>query len=108
VSKKKQTTTATREKISMKRRKEEAEVIIRLDYQDQQAHVCVSAWPAMARKMERLYGKSLDGNSEQSRRWKLPLKAIGFRRTGKKTHLNRASCFRSTVKMAVLQPVPAA
>jgi hypothetical protein len=36
----------------MKRFKEQAEVIVRLDYQDQQAHICVADWPAMAARME--------------------------------------------------------
>ena len=64
----------------MKRLKEQAEVTVRLDYQDQQAHICVSDWPAMAAKMERRYGRGLDTPSGQSRRWKVPLKAISFRK----------------------------
>jgi hypothetical protein len=63
----------------MKRVKEQAEVIVRLDYLDQLAHITVSAWPAMAAKMEKRYGPSLDGISEQSRRWRAPLRAISFR-----------------------------
>jgi hypothetical protein len=63
----------------MKQRKDEAEVIVRLDLVDRQAHITVHAWTAMARKMERLYGKSLDGDSQQSRRWRVPLNAISFR-----------------------------
>ena len=63
----------------MKRLKEQAEVIIRLDYQDQLAHICVADWPAMAARMEKRYGRGLDGASGQSRRWKVPLKAISFR-----------------------------
>jgi hypothetical protein len=63
----------------MKRSKEEAEVIVRLDYQEGLAHITVHAWPAMAAKMEKQYGASLDGQSEQSRRWRVPLKAISFR-----------------------------
>jgi hypothetical protein len=62
----------------MKRFKEQAEVIVRLDYQDQQAHICVSDWPAMAARMEKRYGRGLDSPSGQSRRWKVPLKAISF------------------------------
>jgi hypothetical protein len=64
----------------MKRSKEEAEVIVRLDFLEQSAHVCVSQWPAMAAKMEKLYGKSLDGNSEMSRRWVIPMRSVSFRR----------------------------
>jgi hypothetical protein len=56
----------------MKRVKEQAEAIIRLDYLDQHAHICVADWPAMAAKMERKYGKGLDSASGQSRRWKVP------------------------------------
>lgn len=71
----------------MKRLKDEAEVIVRLDYADGQAHITVHAWPAMATKMEKRYGPSLDGHSEQSRRWRVPLRLISFRkpsRTAKK------------------------
>jgi hypothetical protein len=64
---------------TMKQRKDEGEVIVRLDLLDRQAHITVHAWTAMARKMERLYGKSLDGHSQQSRRWRVPLNAISFR-----------------------------
>jgi hypothetical protein len=65
----------------MKGRKEEAEVIVRIDQHDQCAHINVSMWPAMYRKMTKLYGPSLDhrkgGNSA---RWTLPLKIVSFRR----------------------------
>lgn len=64
----------------MKRRKEEAEVIVRLDFQDQLAHISVSSWPKMASKMARRYGVSKDGrNTEQSARWTVPLRCISFR-----------------------------
>jgi hypothetical protein len=68
----------------MKRIKEQAEVIIRLDYQGQQAHICVADWPAMAAKMEKKYGQGLDSPSGQSRRWQVLLKAISFRDATKK------------------------
>jgi hypothetical protein len=64
----------------MKRSREEAEVVVRLDFLTQTAHVCVAQWPSMAAKMERLYGKSLDGQSQLSRRWVIPMRAISFRR----------------------------
>jgi hypothetical protein len=64
----------------MKRSKEEAEVIIRLDFMEQKAHVCVAQWPRMAAKMEKLYGTSLDGNSKMSRRWVIPMRSVSFRR----------------------------
>jgi hypothetical protein len=64
----------------MKRIALEAEVIVRLDYSTDEAHVCVSSWPAMARKMERLFGSALDNKAGQSRRWKVPAGAIRFRR----------------------------
>ena len=65
----------------MKGRKEEAEVIIRLDQLDGLAHICVHAWPAMYRKMLRLHGKSKDGDHpEWSARWQVPLKLITIRR----------------------------
>jgi len=67
----------------MRRAKEGAEVIVRLDYLDQKAHICVSAWPKMARKMEKLYGQSNDGpNPSQSARWIVPLRAVSFRKPG--------------------------
>jgi hypothetical protein len=65
----------------MKRTKEEAEVVVRLDYLEQKAHICVSAWPKMARKMEKLYGQSNDGRNPS--RWIVPLGAISFRKAGK-------------------------
>ncbi len=64
----------------MKQRKEEAEVIVRLDMLDGLAHITVSARTAMARRMERLYGRSLDGDAQQSRRWRVPLNTISFRK----------------------------
>lgn len=65
----------------MKGKREEAEVIVRLDQQEQKAHICVTSWPAMYRKMLKLYGPSKDhGHVGQSVRWELPLKAISFRR----------------------------
>jgi|SRR5882724_11292637 len=64
----------------MKRIALEAEVIVRLDYSTDMAHVCVSSWPAMARKIERLFGPSLDGKAGQSRRWTVPMRAVRFRR----------------------------
>ena len=56
----------------MKRIALEAEVIVRLDYSTDEAHVCVSSLPAMAQKMERLFGPALDNKAGQSRRWKAP------------------------------------
>ena len=65
----------------VKGKREEAELIVRLDQLEGTAHVCVTSWPAMYRKMFRLYGPSLDGpNPEHAARWKLPLKAVSFRR----------------------------
>jgi len=70
----------------MKRIKEEAEVVVRLDYQTQRAHICVSAWPAMAAKMERLYGEGEDHDTDDcARRWEIPLKAISFRKVAVRT-----------------------
>ncbi len=64
----------------MKRPKEEAEVVVRLDFQEKAAHICVSEWPAMAAKMQRAYGRGLDSAGGRSRRWVVPLGAISFRR----------------------------
>ena len=72
----------------MRGRIEEAELLIRLDQKDQTAYICVSAWPAMARKMARLYGPSID--RAYGRRWKLPLKAVSFRKLVSETRPKRA------------------
>jgi hypothetical protein len=67
-------------------RKEEAEVIIRLDQQGHMAHICVSAWPALYRKILRLHGQSRDGASPQhSARWIVPMEAILIRKGKKRT-----------------------
>lgn len=63
----------------MKRVKEEAEVIVRIDYQEKLAHICVSAWPSMAARMEKRYGVSKDGRSTpRAARWTVPLRCIRF------------------------------
>jgi hypothetical protein len=65
-------------------RKDEAEVIIRMDQKDQRAHICVVAWPSMYRKMVKLHGESLDGADPQhSARWVVPISAVRIR-AGKK------------------------
>ena len=66
----------------MKRVAQEAEVIARLDFQTGETHITVVSWPSMARRMERLYGKSLD-MSGQVRRWKVRGLAVGFRKPRK-------------------------
>jgi hypothetical protein len=66
----------------VKRSKEEAEVIVRLDFSDHKAHICVANWPAMAKRMGRLYGKGLDSPGGSSRRWVVPIKAVSFRKPG--------------------------
>jgi hypothetical protein len=64
----------------MQGRREETEVIVRLDQLDGFCHINVSMWPAMARKMTKLYGPSLDARrGGNSLRWKVPLKGITFR-----------------------------
>jgi hypothetical protein len=63
----------------VKQRKEEAEVIVRLDFAEQKAHVCVSSWAGMDRKMSRLYGAALPKSGQQVRYWAIPLKAVSFR-----------------------------
>lgn len=65
----------------MKGRKQEAECIVRIDQQDSLAHVCVASWPSMYRKMCRLYGQPVNGDGTgQMARFRIPLKAISFRR----------------------------
>ncbi len=68
----------------MKRSKLEAEVIVRLDYADQKAHICVCQWPAMAARMRKRYGPSLDPNAKFSERWVVPLNAVSFRKAERK------------------------
>lgn len=64
----------------MKRCQEEAEVIVRMDYKEKMAHICVSQWPSMAKRMEKRYGVSRDGRNPQlSARWAVPLRSISFR-----------------------------
>lgn len=72
----------------MKGKREEAEVIVRLDQDGQIAHVSVVSWPSMARKMLRLYGKPLPKSGNQVEYWEIPLRAITFRRLSALT--NRA------------------
>ena len=62
----------------MRRIAEEAEVIARLDYVTGQTNITVVSWPAMARRMERLYGKPID-NRGQVRRWKVKGLLLAFR-----------------------------
>lgn len=70
----------------MKRRAEEAEIIVRLDYMDKMAHICVGSWPRMAAKMRRMYGESFDkGARNQSQRWIIPMRCISFRSLEKRT-----------------------
>lgn len=75
----------------MKGKREEAEVIIRIDQEAESVEVCVCSWPAMFRKMNKLYGPSMDGmHPGQSARWKLPMKTVSFRRiaaVGKRTRM---------------------
>lgn len=91
----------------MKGKREEAEVIIRLDQMEECAYICVSAWPAMYRKMTRRYGPGLDSKGN-SCRWKVPIRAISFRGpekkarkatgrafAGLKRQLDRSSGFRT-------------
>ena len=62
----------------MQRSKLEAEVIIRLDYLDKLAHICVCQWPAMASRLTRKFGKPIESGQFVAR-WRVPLKAISFR-----------------------------
>jgi hypothetical protein len=64
---------------AMKRAKDEAEVIVRLDYKEQLAHICVCQWPSMATRMRKRYGPSKDPGGKFSGRWTVPLRAISFR-----------------------------
>lgn len=83
----------------MKGRKEEAEVIIRLDQSEGKAHVCVHAWPAMFRKMTKLHGVSLDGpDPENSARWVVPMDSILIRKGRKQ--------LKQAPRMAFLAPRP--
>jgi len=86
----------------MKREKQCAEVIVRLDFQDQLAHICVSSWPRLAAKMRKLYGESLDRrNTSQTARWQVPLRCISFRRPVKTSRQNRGFCSSGTHRKQV-------
>ena len=75
-------------------RKTEAEVIIRLDQQDQKAHICVVAWPSMMRKMTKLHGESLDGADPQySARWVVPITAVRIRSGKRKVGRDPSEAF---------------
>ena len=63
----------------MKRIAQEAEVIARLDCMTGETHICVVSWPAMARRMERLYGKPCDARG-QVQRWKVQGLTVAFRK----------------------------
>lgn len=64
----------------MQGKREEAEISVRFDQAEGLCHICVSSWPAMARKMARLYGEPLPKSGRQTHYWTVPLKAISFRR----------------------------
>jgi hypothetical protein len=64
----------------MKGRKEEAELIARLDLLTGECHITVISWPAMDRKMRRLYGMPLPKSGDSVDYWTVPLKALSFRR----------------------------
>jgi hypothetical protein len=87
----------------MQRSKEEAEVIVRLDFMDQKAHICVCQWPSMAAKMRKRYGPSKDPGSQFSERWTVPLKTISFRSLSKTSEKTR----KPSIKTAALASGPA-
>jgi len=80
----------------MQREQEDAEVVVSLDYLRNEATICVSDWPAQARKFEKLFGDPTkltrqtsryteDGkvhaiNRVRSAIWKVPLGAITLTR----------------------------
>jgi hypothetical protein len=78
-------------------KEEEAEVIVRLDFMDQVAHICVCQWPAMAAKMRKRYGPSRDPGSQFSERWKVPLKTISFRSLSKMSEKTRKPSIKTNV-----------
>jgi hypothetical protein len=80
----------------MKRSKTEAEVIVRLDFLDKKAHICVNQWPAMAARMRRRYGAPWD-SGQLVERWVVPLKAVSFRSLARKPKQSKKA-----TRMAVL------
>ena len=68
----------------MRRIAEEAEVIARLDYVTGQTNITVVSWPAMARRMERLYGKPTH-NRGQVQRWRVNGLLVTFRKPRQRT-----------------------
>jgi len=73
---------------------DEQEVVIRLDAQDGQAHIC-STWPAWSRKFEKRYGippKYQERDDFMTVAfWILPIKAISIRRPVKPSQTPRRS-----------------
>jgi hypothetical protein len=63
----------------MKRISEEAEVIARLDFLSGETNITVVSWPAMARRMDRLYGKPIDSRG-QVHRWRVKGLTLAFRK----------------------------
>lgn len=63
----------------MKRIAQEAEVIARLDFLTNETHITVVSWPAMARRMKRLYGEPFDARG-QVQRWKVEGLPVTFRK----------------------------
>jgi hypothetical protein len=63
----------------MKRIAQEAEVVARLDFLTGETHICVVSWPAMARRVERLYGKPCDADG-QVKRWRIKGLTVTFRK----------------------------
>ncbi len=86
----------------MKRSKTEAEVIVRLDFLDQKAHICVCQWPAMAARMRRRYGDPLE-SGQFVERWAVPLKAVSFRSLARKPRQNKKATRMAVLASGVLQ-----
>jgi hypothetical protein len=70
-------------KLKMKRSAEGAEVVVRLDFKEKRAQICVSEWPAYYAKCRKLYGHpkrcSINGGQIVSAWFECPIDRIKFR-----------------------------
>jgi hypothetical protein len=79
-----------RSSMNMKRNQERAEVTIQIDYRSKTANLCVAEWPAMARRLQKLYGqpkkvsRTADTRSITTAFWQVPFKAVSFRNLKKR------------------------
>jgi hypothetical protein len=67
----------------MKRSKECAEAIVRLDFNDQTANICVCEWPAMASKFRRMFGPPSQESGDRAWFWTVTISQLSIHRKRK-------------------------